>query len=54
MLHLTHFQYVVLTPIHVVADPARKEMSLSITHQHHITQVQGSFYTQAPVLVPFL
>lgn len=43
MLHLTHFQDVFLTPIHVVADPVGQETSLSITDQHHIIQVARFF-----------
>jgi len=54
MLHLTHFQDVFLTPIHVVVDPVGQEISLSITDQHHIIQVQGSFQTEGSVLVPLL
>ena len=54
MLHLTRFQDVVLTPIHVEVDPVGQEISLSITDQHHIIQVQGSFQSQGSVLVPLL
>lgn len=43
MLHLTHFRDVVLAPIPVAVDPVGQEISVSITGQHCIKQVQGSF-----------